>query len=102
MNGKGSERVSWNVSVHSGRMRYIKDGRYYLEDYITDMMKRSYPRHKNISFIQVMSTGNRSDLKLFGIIAINAMKNIDREEDLYVRYGSEHTFLNAKYSTAFQ
>lgn len=48
----------------------------------------SHPRKNIFSFSQMPPLGNRSELKLSGIIAMAAMKNVDRENTLYVSYGS--------------
>lgn len=42
----------------------------------------------------MLSQGNRSELKKFGAIAIKAIENIDKGEQLYVSSGTEYTFLN--------
>lgn len=36
--------------------------------------------------IRLLSAGNRSDLRIFVIIAIKTLKNIDKEEERYVSY----------------
>lgn len=45
---------------------------------------------------------NRSVLKLFGIMAMKAMKKFDEEEKLLVRYGRHYTFPNGRYNRESQ
>lgn len=59
---------------------YINGTTYLEGDQTTDMLKRSYPRKTSLSFVQMSSSKNRSDLKHFGIIAIESLKNLDRRE----------------------
>lgn len=66
------------------------------------MVKRSYPRRNNVSFVQMLSLANRLELKLFRHIAIKAMKNIGRGEKFYVSYDREYTFANVRSSTERQ
>lgn len=92
VHGKEFKRAPWIVSALSYYMRYTNDARYLTGDKTTDMAKRSHQRKNNVSFLQMMSPENGSDLKLFGITAIIVLKNIDKEEKLYIRYCREYTF----------
>lgn len=64
-------------------IRCINDLRYLSRDRTTDMVKRSYPKQNNLSMVHILFPGNWWVLKLFGIITIKAIKNIDREEKRY-------------------
>lgn len=44
----------------------------------------------------MLSPGDRSELKLFGIIAVNVLRNIDREEELDVSFGIDYTLRNIR------
>lgn len=65
-------------------------------------MNRSNPRQNNVPFVQMLSPGNRSALMLFIIIAVNALKIIDREKGLYSSYNSKPIMLKASSNTKIQ
>lgn len=66
------------------------------------MVNTSLTRQNNVSFVALLSPGNRSEPKLFGIVAIKAIKNIDREDELDTSYGIEYTLSNARPKTESQ
>lgn len=57
-------------------MRYINDARFLPKSEATNMVRRSHPEKKKASFLQMLSPGNRSKLRLFGIIAIITFKTL--------------------------
>lgn len=65
-------------------IRYINYARYLLEDKPEEMVNKAHQRNNNLLFVQMFSPGNHSEMKLFGILAIEAMKNTGRREEWYV------------------
>lgn len=57
-------------------MSYIDKATYLLRDKTIDILKRTQSKQNNVSFVQMMSTGSRSVLKLCRIIAIKDLKNL--------------------------
>lgn len=53
------------------------------------MVGTSHPRMDNVPFKQTLSPGNRSEMKANSFFAIDALQNIDREEELYITFDSE-------------
>lgn len=84
------------------RMRYMNDAIYLSADKTTDVAKRSHSRQNNVSVVYILSPENRSELQLFGIIAIEAMKNIDRGEEIFASYGNEYRFFKGRPNTGNQ
>lgn len=74
-------------------MRYIENARFLREDRTTDVVNTARSRHNSVSFVWRLSSANRSELKLKDLIAKKTIENADRRERLYIRYGSEYTFL---------
>lgn len=74
-------------------MRYISGPKNLTGGEDSGMEKRTHPRQNNVSFIQILSPGNRPDMKLFEIMAIKAMKSTDIGEKFYASCASENTSL---------
>lgn len=74
-------------------MQYKKDATYLHGHKALDMVRRLRPRLNNVSFVETFSPGNLSKLNLYEIIAIKAVATIDEEEELYLSYDIECTFL---------
>lgn len=91
----GVEQTLWINAVPFWFMWSIHDARYLRKDEFTDMVKVSYSRQNNVSVVRISRLGSRSELRLLGIIAMKAIKNIDREGNLHTCYGSEYAFSNA-------
>lgn len=88
VDGSGTELTTWIVLVQTVYLRRQISPRRKN----TDRVKISHPKQNTLSFVQILSQGNRLGLKLFCITAIKASTNIDRGEELYSIYGSDYTF----------
>lgn len=75
-------------------MRYIIGAIYISGDRSPDILTKSHTRKNNVSFVKTFSPMNGSVLKLYSIIAIQSLRNIDREDALYLSNSSKYTFLN--------
>lgn len=51
-----------------------------------------------MSFVQILSPGNQLELRLYGIIAVNNMRSIEKREELSVSEGRDYTFPNVSHS----
>lgn len=88
LDGRGVQQTIFIVPEPFCTMRYIR-GVSYLSGYKTTIMVTSSHLKKNyVSITQMLSSESGSDLKLLGIAAIKALRNIDTWEKLCVRYGS--------------
>lgn len=102
VDGNVVERTSWTGTAPFCCRRYISYVMYPPEDKPTDMVRRSHSTQSRVTFVQMLSPENQSELVLFGIIAIYAMSNIDRGEELYASHGTRYTFRNATPNTGSQ
>lgn len=68
----------------------------------TETLTISSTGQSNVSFVQMLFPENRSDPKLFDIIANKVLRKVDREVDLYVRYGTKYTISEVIRSTGSQ
>lgn len=93
------EKTSWIIPALICDMRYTNAASYLSRDITTDLVKRSHQKKNNVSFVQMLSPENRSTLKLFYLIAIEALKNIYRGVELYASYGRQYIFPNNRSST---
>lgn len=82
----------WTASIASPALCCIpySNGVTYLHvNRAPNMVKRSQPRKNNVSFVPQLSPRIWSKLRLYGVIEINALRNIFRNEERYLRYGCE-------------
>lgn len=96
---KDNKRSSWIVPALNCYMCYINEARSLPGNRTTDKVKRSNPRQSNVSFVHILSTENRSELKLFDFIATKAIRDVDGEAELYFGYGRENTLPNITSNT---
>lgn len=75
-------------------IQYIKDRRYTSGDSALDMVRRPRARCKNTLFIQMFPPGSCLELKHYDIVALIALRDDDRGEELYSGYGSDYTTSN--------
>lgn len=85
-------RTAWIVLAPFWCMPYIEDTKYTLGYRTQGIMTRSCSIQNDVSFVQILSTGNRTDLKLHAIVAINTVSRIGRGEELYVKSSIEYIF----------
>lgn len=56
------------------------------------MVGSSGPTYANVSFVEIMSAENRSEVKLYNIIAMRSLRKFLRGEKFYPSDGSEYPF----------
>lgn len=66
------------------------------------MLKRFLPKQNNALSIKVVLSGKQSELKLYGIISIEAFWKRSRKEELCVSYERDHTYPSAGYGSESQ
>lgn len=81
---------------------YNNGASYPLRERSRSVLKSSYVKYKNGSFIRVLSPEKLSELRLVGIILINSPRFIETREDLQVGYGTEYTCQNDRSSRLHQ
>lgn len=86
------QRSAWIVPARYCGMRFINSSHYIPEDNSTEIQRRTQPRENNVSFLQMSSHDSASETKNYWITAVNALRNIDIVEELYINNGSEHSF----------
>lgn len=71
---------------------YINDARNLPVNTSTDMVERSPQRKDNVSFLRLFFPKNQLELQLYDVGAIKALRCIDKEENLCLRYGRQYTY----------
>lgn len=66
--------TAWIATASYCCIWYINYGKYHPGDKTPDLFRRSHLRQNNVSFVQIFSSLNRSELRLVDIIAIKAVK----------------------------
>lgn len=59
-------------------MRYIDDAKDLARDVTLIKVKRFHSGEKDVSFLEILSTANRSYLRLFAITVTTALRNIEK------------------------
>lgn len=94
--GRGVKETSWIALAPFHSMLYISDARYFSGNRAVDMLKRPHPTHNSVRFAEKLCPENRSDIKLFSTIAVEAVKNVDWIEELGTSSGSDYRFPNIR------
>lgn len=58
--------TTWIAFAQLCCMQYRNDVRYYFGRKYTDIVRRPDPRQNNVSVVQIICPGSRSELRLFG------------------------------------
>lgn len=74
-----AERTSCIVSAPFCCLRYLYHARFLPGRHTTDIVRRSHPEQIKVSFILILSPACCSDLKLFGITAMNTLETLIEE-----------------------
>lgn len=86
------EHIAYMVPAYFYSIQRNNDARYLPAAKAPCMLRSSHSRQRNVSFVQIYSTRSLSELKLFDIIVIKDLSNIDRGEDLYASHCTGYTF----------
>lgn len=73
-------------------MRFVNDGHYLPADKCTDAQEGTPPWENKVFFVRMLSADSASEPKDFRIIAVKVLRNVEKEEELYVNYGPEYRF----------
>lgn len=76
-------------------MRSVNDGCYLPEGKSKDAQQSINPRKNKFFFVQMLSADSMSEMKDFRIVSVNALQNVDEEEELSVNCGSDYTYTEA-------
>lgn len=85
------ERSVWIDPVYFCYFQFFNNRAYLPEEKSTKSQLREQPREKNLSFVLMPSPDSASNLKENHIIAVGALRIIEREE-MYIDMGSEYSF----------
>lgn len=86
VDGNDLERTARPVRAPFCCSKSINADGHLSGDRAVDMVKKSHQRKIFVSFIQMFLPGNRSQLKLFGSVAIKTQRNITSGDYFYVSY----------------
>lgn len=93
MDCMGKERIAWIELARFCCMRIFNDSRCLGGNKFMKIQGRTQPRENIVPFVQLPSFERAFELKDYRIAAIKALRNTEVEEELYIIYGSEYSFL---------